>query len=64
MKSKQELLAIVQRIDPKMDVPRMRDIVSELELQGVPFAEDFDAQSLNWGLSVPEIYYLIDPIRS
>ena len=64
MKSKQELLSIVQRTDPKMDVPRMRDIVSELELQGVPFAEDFDATGLDWGITVPEIYYLIDPIRS
>ncbi len=64
MKSKTELLAIVQRIDPKMDVARMRDIVSELELQGVPFAEDFDASGLDWGLTIPEIYYLIDPIRA
>ena len=61
MKSKQELLSIVQRIDPKMDVPRMRDIVSELELQGVPVLLWARGR---WGLSVPEIYYLIDPIRS
>ena len=61
MKSKQELLSIVQRIDPKMDVPRMRDIVSELELQGVPVLL---WARRRWGLSVPEIYYLIDPIRS
>ena len=64
MKSKQELLSIVQRIDPKMDVARMRDIVSELEFKGEPFLCDFDAQDLNWGLTISEIYYLIDPIRS
>jgi len=64
MKSKTELLSIVQRFDPKMDVARMRDIVSELELQGEPFLCDLDAQNLNWGLTIPEIYYLIDPIRS
>ena len=63
MKSKQELLSIVQRIDPKMDVARMRDIVSEMELQGEPYFS-VNMQNLNWGLSVPEIYYLIDPIRA
>ena len=63
MKSKQELLAIVQRFDPKMDVPRMRDIVSELELKGEIYYR-ISMQNLNWGLSIPEIYYLIDPIRS
>ena len=63
MKSKQELLSIVQRIDPKMDVARMRDIVSEMELQGEPYFH-INMRNLNWGLSVPEIYYLIDPIRS
>jgi len=64
MKSKSELLAIVQDTYPKLDVARMRDIVSELELQGEPFLCDLDAQNLNWGLTIPEIYYLIDPIRS
>tara|TARA_R100001443_G_scaffold36450_1_gene50280 strand:- start:369 stop:560 length:192 start_codon:yes stop_codon:yes gene_type:complete len=63
MKSKQELLSIVQRFDPKMDVARMRDIVSELELKGEIYSR-ISMQNLNWGLSIPEIYYLIDPIRS
>jgi hypothetical protein len=63
MKSKQELLSIVQRIDPKMDVARMRDIVSEMELQGEPYFR-INMQNLNWGLTTSEIYYLIDPIRA
>ena len=67
MKSKTELLAIVQRIDPKMDVARMRDIVSEMELedQGDIYSRiNMQLTAKQWGLTVAEMYYLIDPIRA
>jgi hypothetical protein len=67
MKSKSELLAIVQGIRPKLDIPRMRDIVSEMELedQGDIYSRtNMQLTAKNWGLTVAELYYLIDPIRS
>ena len=67
MKSKQELLAIVNRTCPKLDVARMRDIVAEMELedQGDIYSRiNMQLTAKHWGLTVAELYYLIDPIRS
>ena len=65
MKSKTELLAIVHRACPKLDVARMRDIVSELEMEGDIYSRINMQETANyWGLTISEIYYLIDPIRS
>jgi len=65
MKSKSELLAIVHRTCPKLDVARMRDIVSELEMEGDIYSRINMQETANyWGLTISEIYYLIDPIRS
>jgi len=67
MKSKTELLAIVQSNLPKLDIPRMRDIVSEMELedQGDIYSRiNMQLTAKHWGLTVAELYYLIDPIRT
>jgi len=64
MKSKTELLAIVNSNYPKLDVARMRDIVSEVELEGDIYSSiNMRETAKNWGLTISEIYYLIDPIR-
>ena len=64
MKSKAELLATVQSNFPKLDVARMRDVVSELELEGdISSRLNMQETAKNWGLTLSEVYYLIDPIR-
>jgi len=45
----------------------MRDIVSEMELedQGDIYSRiNMQLTAKHWGLTVAELYYLIDPIRS
>tara|TARA_R100001509_G_C4695187_1_gene158194 strand:+ start:181 stop:378 length:198 start_codon:yes stop_codon:yes gene_type:complete len=65
MKSKTELLAIVQGNCPKLDVARMRDIVDELETEGDVYSRiNMQLTAQHWGLTVSEVYYLIDPIRA
>ena len=50
---------------PKLDVARMRDIVSELEMEGDIYSRINMQETANyWGLTIAEIYYLIDPIRA
>jgi len=64
MKTKGELLAIVNSNYPQLDIPRMRDIVSEHELEGDIYSNiNMRETANNWGLTISEIYYLIDPIR-
>jgi len=64
MKNKTELLDIVQSNYPQLDIPRMRDIVSEVELEGDIYSNiNMRETANNWGLTISEIYYLIDPIR-
>ena len=64
MKNKTELLDIVQSNYPQLDIPRMRDIVSEVELEGDIYSSiNMRETAKNWGLTISEIYYLIDPIR-
>ena len=64
MKSKAELLATVQSNFPKLDVARMRDVVGELELEGDIYSRfNMQETAKNWGLTLAEVYYLIDPIR-
>ena len=67
MKSRTELLAIVQGKLPKLDIPRMRDIVEQMELenQGDIYSRiNMQLTAKHWGLTVAEMYYLIDPIRA
>jgi len=64
MKNKTELLDIVQSNYPQLDIPRMRDIVSEVELEGDIYSNiNMRETANNWGLTISEVYYLIDPIR-
>ena len=63
MKTKAELLATVQSNCPSLDIPQIRDIVEEIECEGdINSTIDMQLTAKHWGLSVPEVYRLIDPI--
>ena len=63
MKTKAELLATVQSNYPRLDIPQIRDIVEEIECEGDIYSRiNMQATAKNWGLSVPEVYRLINPI--
>ena len=63
MKTKDELLAIAQSNCPKLTLPRIRDIVEEIEGEDDLHAKiDLQLTAENWGLSVCEVYRLINPV--
>lgn len=63
MKTKDELLAIAQSNCPKLTLPLIRDIVEEIECEGdINSTIDMQLTAKNWGLSVSEVYYLINPV--
>ena len=63
MKTKADLLATAQSNYPKLTVPLIRDIVEEIEMGDDLHAKiDLQLTAENWGLSVSEVYYLINPV--
>ena len=63
MKTKDELLAIAQSNCPKLTLPLIRDIVEEIECGDDLHAKiDLQLTAENWGLSVSEVYRLINPV--
>jgi len=63
MKTKDELLAIAQSNCPKLTLPLIRDIVEEIEMGDDLHAKiDLQLTADNWGLSVCEVYRLINPV--
>ena len=63
MKTKAELLATVQSNCPRLDIPQIRDIVEEIECGDDLHAKiDLQLTAENWGLSVSEVYRLINPV--
>lgn len=63
MKTKAELLAIAQSNFPKLTLPLIRDIVEEIEMGDDLHAKiDLQLTAEGWGLSVSEVYRLINPL--
>jgi len=65
MKTKAELLATVQSNFPTLDIARIRDIVEEIEFEGGgDLASRISMQKTaeGWGISVSEVYRLINPL--